>query len=257
MAYFEPYSRKVPETWTSSLAEKEKITEGSSPFRPVIEAEQNCLSSHHFLSFSSYISLSPSLSLKRWHWLAHCSPAVNNWCLREAESIGYQYCSEPHRANVQFGKSLRSAGKSAQRCWSVCTASPDQTQRPTVVHAIHRERDWEEFQRRFFSFPTTVIHWIPLLNPTSLSVLQQIYKYSDITIYIASTMTIFEDRNQTLPWYTVAPKYLDTFGQKHLSLKGIVHPKMKNLSSFNQAHVAPNLYKYLSSVEHRMLVTKQ
>lgn len=97
--------------WTSLLAYKEKITEGSSPFRPVIEAEQNCLSSHHFLSFSSYISLSPSLSLKRWHWLHHCSPAVNNWCLREAESIGYQYCSEPHRANVQFGKSVTKCGK--------------------------------------------------------------------------------------------------------------------------------------------------
>ncbi len=109
MAYFEPYSLKVPETWTSPLAEKEKITEGSSPFTPVIEAEQNC--SHHFLSFSSYISLSPSLSLKRWHWLAHCSPAVNNWCLQEAESIGYQYCSEPHRANVQFGKSVTKCGK--------------------------------------------------------------------------------------------------------------------------------------------------
>lgn len=111
IAYFEPYSWKVPGTWTSPLAEKEKITEGSSPFRPVIEAEQNCLSSHHFLSFSSYISLSPSLSFKRWHWLAHCSPAVNNWCLREAESIGYQYCSEPHRANVQFGKSVTKCGK--------------------------------------------------------------------------------------------------------------------------------------------------
>ncbi len=34
-------------------------------------------------------------------------------------------------------------------------------------------------------------------------------------------------------------------------LKGIVHPKMKILSSFIHPQVAPNLYEFLCSAEHR------
>ncbi len=33
--------------------------------------------------------------------------------------------------------------------------------------------------------------------------------------------------------------------------KGIAHPKMKMLSSFTHPHVIPNLYKFLSYVEHK------
>lgn len=143
----------MPGTWTSLLAEKEKITEGSSPFRPVIEAEQNCLSSHHFLSFSSYISLSPSLSLRRWHWLAHCSPAVNNWCLREAESIGYQYCSEPHRANVQFGKSVTKCGKECSDMleYMYCITWSNSASHCGACHP-RREREIEKSFRGSFLF---------------------------------------------------------------------------------------------------------
>lgn len=154
----------MPGTWTSLLAEKEKITEGSSPFRPVIEAEQNCLSSHHFLSFSSYISPSPSLSLRHWHWLAHCSPAVNNWCLREAESIGYQYCSEPHRANVQFGKSVTKCGKECSDMleYMYCITWSNSASHCGACHP-QRER-LRRVSEAVFSLPTTVIHWNPLLN---------------------------------------------------------------------------------------------
>ncbi len=35
------------------------------------------------------------------------------------------------------------------------------------------------------------------------------------------------------------------------SLKGIVHPKMKILSSFTHPHVVPNLYECLCSAEHK------
>ncbi len=34
-------------------------------------------------------------------------------------------------------------------------------------------------------------------------------------------------------------------------IKGTVHPKMKILSSFTHPHVIPNLYKFLSYVEHK------
>jgi len=34
-------------------------------------------------------------------------------------------------------------------------------------------------------------------------------------------------------------------------LKGTVHPKMKIVSSFTHHHVVPNLYEFLSSVEHK------
>jgi len=36
-------------------------------------------------------------------------------------------------------------------------------------------------------------------------------------------------------------------------LKGIVHPKMKNLSSFIHPHVVSNLYELLSFAEHKIL----
>ncbi len=36
-----------------------------------------------------------------------------------------------------------------------------------------------------------------------------------------------------------------------LSLKGIVHPKMKILSSFTQPQVVPNLYECLCCAEHK------
>ncbi len=35
------------------------------------------------------------------------------------------------------------------------------------------------------------------------------------------------------------------------SLKGIVHPKMKFLSSFTHPQVVPNLYEFLCSAEHK------
>ncbi len=34
-------------------------------------------------------------------------------------------------------------------------------------------------------------------------------------------------------------------------LKGIVHPKMKNLPSFTNAQAVPNLNEFLSSFEHK------
>ncbi len=38
---------------------------------------------------------------------------------------------------------------------------------------------------------------------------------------------------------------------KHDLLKGIVHPKVKILSSFTHPHVVPNLYEYLCSAEYK------
>ncbi len=35
------------------------------------------------------------------------------------------------------------------------------------------------------------------------------------------------------------------------SLKGIVHPKMKILSSFTHPQVVPNLFEFLCSAEHK------
>ncbi len=35
------------------------------------------------------------------------------------------------------------------------------------------------------------------------------------------------------------------------NLKGIVHPKMKILSSFTHPQVVPNLYEFLCSAEHK------
>ncbi len=32
-----------------------------------------------------------------------------------------------------------------------------------------------------------------------------------------------------------------------------VHPKMKILSSFIHPHIVPNLYEFLSSVEHKIM----
>jgi len=37
----------------------------------------------------------------------------------------------------------------------------------------------------------------------------------------------------------------------HANLKGIVHPKIKILSSFTHPHVVPTLYEFLSSAEHK------
>ncbi len=36
-----------------------------------------------------------------------------------------------------------------------------------------------------------------------------------------------------------------------LEFKGIVHPKLKILSSFTLPQVVPNLYEYLCSAEHK------
>ncbi len=41
------------------------------------------------------------------------------------------------------------------------------------------------------------------------------------------------------------------FHDSHARLKGIVHPKMKILSSFTYPQVVPNLYEYLYSAEHK------
>jgi len=38
----------------------------------------------------------------------------------------------------------------------------------------------------------------------------------------------------------------------HTILKGIVHPRMKIMSSFTQTQVVPNLYEFLSSAEQKM-----
>jgi len=38
---------------------------------------------------------------------------------------------------------------------------------------------------------------------------------------------------------------------------GIVHPKMKILSSFIHPHVVPSLYGFLSSVEHEDILRKK
>jgi len=40
-------------------------------------------------------------------------------------------------------------------------------------------------------------------------------------------------------------------------LKGIVHPKMKILSSFTHHQVVPNLYAFLSSAEHKRKYLKE
>ncbi len=37
----------------------------------------------------------------------------------------------------------------------------------------------------------------------------------------------------------------------HAIVKGIVHPKMKILSSFTLPQVVPNLYEFLCSAEHK------
>ncbi len=39
--------------------------------------------------------------------------------------------------------------------------------------------------------------------------------------------------------------------QAFITFKGIVHPKMKMLSSFTHPHVISNLYEFLSYVEHK------
>ncbi len=44
---------------------------------------------------------------------------------------------------------------------------------------------------------------------------------------------------------------LGCISQKHRKLKGIVHPKMKILSSFTHPQVVPNLYECLCSAEHK------
>jgi len=36
-----------------------------------------------------------------------------------------------------------------------------------------------------------------------------------------------------------------------VNFKGLVHPKMKNLSVFTHPHVVPNLYVFICSVEHK------
>jgi len=41
-----------------------------------------------------------------------------------------------------------------------------------------------------------------------------------------------------------------SFNNVTVIIKGIVHPKMKILSSFTHPQVVPNLYEFLSSAEH-------
>jgi len=50
--------------------------------------------------------------------------------------------------------------------------------------------------------------------------------------------------------FSICSKYLslDSFSL-HLCLKGIVHPKMKIMSSFTRPQVVPNLCEFLSSAE--------
>jgi len=43
----------------------------------------------------------------------------------------------------------------------------------------------------------------------------------------------------------------------NISLKGIVHPKKENLSSFTSPQVVPNLYECLSSAEHKRRYFKE
>ncbi len=45
--------------------------------------------------------------------------------------------------------------------------------------------------------------------------------------------------------------YCIFFNQKSAAFKGIVHPKMKILSSFTHPQVVPNLYECLCSAEHK------
>ncbi len=45
--------------------------------------------------------------------------------------------------------------------------------------------------------------------------------------------------------------YKNFVGKTQLQLKGIVHPKMKILSSFTHPQVVPNLYECLCSAEHK------
>ncbi len=48
---------------------------------------------------------------------------------------------------------------------------------------------------------------------------------------------------------STCPKYKFVF-------KGIVHPKLKMLSSITHLHVVPNLYKFLSDVKHKEYILK-
>ncbi len=50
--------------------------------------------------------------------------------------------------------------------------------------------------------------------------------------------------------WSMFPSLLVTLDHK-TSLKGIVHPKMKILSSFTHPQVVPNLYEFLCSAEHK------
>ncbi len=52
-----------------------------------------------------------------------------------------------------------------------------------------------------------------------------------------------------LYFYSWKVSYLDVY--KHKGLKGIVHPKMKMLSSFTHPQVVPNLYECVCSAEHK------
>ncbi len=49
------------------------------------------------------------------------------------------------------------------------------------------------------------------------------------------------------PWVTGGP----LFTTCKLGFKGTVHPQINILSSFTHSHVDPNLYDFLSSVEHK------
>ncbi len=59
-------------------------------------------------------------------------------------------------------------------------------------------------------------------------------------------------RDNYLKYYPVLlyTTYLGCVSQKHRTLKGIVHPKMKILSSFTHPQVIPNLYECVCS-EHK------
>ncbi len=61
-----------------------------------------------------------------------------------------------------------------------------------------------------------------------------IYKYTHACIYFRNIVHI-----------------LNVFIYNINYIKGIVHPKMKILSSFTHPQVVPNLYEFLCSAEHK------
>ncbi len=72
-------------------------------------------------------------------------------------------------------------------------------------------------------------------------------------LFIILLLALFEQFLKKIPIHQVNQECLHyNFTQCFLdSLKGIVHPKMKILSSFTHHQVVPNLYECLCSAEHK------